>query len=87
MSTTDILDIIKKVKAESTAGAFHPAEEKSLVYNQDQSGAFLDPESLTPADNDVISLFKKVKQGSVETPPALEVLRPRQRRRRQQSKI
>ena len=73
MSTTDILDIIKKVKAESTAGAFQPAEEKSLVYNQDQSGAFLDPESLTPADNDVISLFKKVKQGSVETPPALEV--------------
>jgi hypothetical protein len=69
----DVLELIKKVESEMSAGAFAPMEDKSLVHDQQQSGAIFDPESLTPADKDVIGLFRKVKQGSVGATPAVEI--------------
>jgi len=65
MSTTDILDLVKKVKSEMPAGAFSPAEGKSLVYGQQQGGETVDPNSLTPEARDVLRLVGKIKQGSV----------------------
>ena len=65
MSTTDILDLVKKVKSEMPAGAFSPVEGKSLVYDQQQGSETADPSSLTPEARDVLRLVEKVKQGSV----------------------
>jgi hypothetical protein len=64
MSTTDILDLVKKVKSEMPAGAFSPVEGKSLVYGQQQDGETVDPSSLTPEARDVLRLVGKIKQGS-----------------------
>jgi N12 class adenine-specific DNA methylase len=73
MSNTDTFDLLKQVKSEMSAGAFAPLVDKSSVFDQQQDESISISDSSSPAYEDVLRLLKEVKQGSAETPPAVEV--------------
>ncbi len=65
----DVLELVRKVKSEMSAGAFAPLAEKSSVFNQQQDESIPMAEPSTPAHEDVLRLLREVKQGTVgETP-------------------